>query len=69
MGGRAAMVVGRVVRAADRREISDRELLRRFAADGDQTAFATLVRRHTGLVLGVCRRGTANRSCSATCKG
>src|SRR3954467_11249303 len=60
MGGRAAMVVGRVVRAADRRAVGDRDLLRRFAADGDQTAFAALVRRHTGLVLGVCRRALAN---------
>jgi RNA polymerase sigma factor (sigma-70 family) len=35
---------------------SDRELLRRFAEDGDQTAFAALFKRHSGMVLGVCRR-------------
>src|SRR5262245_4193590 len=35
---------------------TDRELLRRFAADGDQAAFGEVVRRHTGMVLGVCRR-------------
>jgi RNA polymerase sigma factor (sigma-70 family) len=36
-------------------EESDRELLRRFASRGDETAFAALVERHGALVLSVCR--------------
>src|SRR5438552_1696196 len=35
---------------------SDRELLRRFTAQRDESAFAALVERHGGMVLGVCRR-------------
>src|SRR5437870_5729825 len=34
----------------------DAQLLRRFAADHDEEAFAALVRRHGPLVLGVCQR-------------
>jgi RNA polymerase sigma factor (sigma-70 family) len=37
-------------------ERTDRELLRAFAVERDESAFAALVRRHGPLVLGVCRR-------------
>jgi RNA polymerase sigma factor (sigma-70 family) len=37
-------------------EASDRRLLECFAATMDDTAFATLVRRHGTMVLGTCRR-------------
>jgi RNA polymerase sigma factor (sigma-70 family) len=36
--------------------LSDRQLLERFTLQGDETAFAALVRRYGPLVLGVCRR-------------
>ena len=34
---------------------TDRELVSRFLA-GDEIAFSEIVRRHTGLVFGVCQR-------------
>src|SRR2546421_10210618 len=42
------------VRGGD--EDTDPQLLQRFAADRDESAFAALVRRHGAMVLGVCRR-------------
>src|SRR5579864_586036 len=41
--------------------LTDGELLRRYVADRDQTAFEMLVQRHGPMVLGVCRRLVANR--------
>ncbi len=36
--------------------LADPELLRRFIANRDEAAFATLVERHGAMVLGICRR-------------
>jgi RNA polymerase sigma factor (sigma-70 family) len=39
---------------------TDAQLLRAFAQDRDEDAFAAIVRRHSALVLGVCRRTLAH---------
>ncbi len=36
--------------------LTEGKLLDRFAAEGDESAFAALVARHGPMVLGVCRR-------------
>src|SRR6266403_888367 len=61
----------RAVVYADKGGVTDRELLRRFAEDGDRAAFAALVGRHSSMVLGVCRRTLSNQqdaedACQAT---
>src|SRR5438093_2604153 len=43
-------------RAAKEEESRDAQLLKRFAAERDERAFAALVQRHGPMVLGVCRR-------------
>src|SRR5262245_296372 len=65
--------VTRAVRLALRADepASDGQLLGRFVEGGDQEAFAALVRRHTAMVLGVCRRALpgdqdAEDACQAT---
>ena len=40
---------------------SDRDLLRRFAEQRDEAAFAALVRRHSAMVLGVALRALRQR--------
>jgi RNA polymerase sigma factor (sigma-70 family) len=57
MTARAA-ALRRVIRSAvpAGEPVSDAELLRRYAGDKDEAAFAAVVRRHTPMVLGVCRR-------------
>jgi RNA polymerase sigma factor (sigma-70 family) len=53
----AALCHFRRLLAAERGErLSDAELLDRFLSERSEEAFAALVRRHGGLVLGVCRR-------------
>jgi RNA polymerase sigma factor (sigma-70 family) len=73
MANRTATLVRQVMRSAgaEGRGETDRDLLRRFVDANDQSAFAALVRRHTPMVFGVCRRCVptlqdAEDACQAT---
>jgi RNA polymerase sigma factor (sigma-70 family) len=48
--------IRKLVAAHNNESLPDRELLRHFAADHDEAAFETLVRRHGPMVLRVCQR-------------
>src|SRR5262245_25491676 len=52
--------VRRLAGSAAYRQLSDGQLLQRFAADHDEAAFEVLLSRHGAMVLGVCRRVLAN---------
>src|SRR6516162_6049171 len=54
--GPVARRLHRLLGAHRVRELTDAELLGRFAASREEDAFAVLLRRHGPLVLGVCRR-------------
>ncbi|MFO0807989.1 MAG: sigma-70 family RNA polymerase sigma factor [Gemmataceae bacterium] len=56
MPGHRLNDVVRQIGTAACRFASDGDVLARFVADRDDAAFAELVRRHGGMVLGVCRR-------------
>jgi RNA polymerase sigma factor (sigma-70 family) len=59
--GRAVRDLRRLAQAPDGGELSDRELLARFAGRRDEAAFAVLVRRHGPTVLATCRRVLRHR--------
>src|SRR5262245_14677898 len=40
--------------------LSDSDLLERFVASNDESAFTVLIERHGPMVLGVCRRALSN---------
>jgi RNA polymerase sigma factor (sigma-70 family) len=58
MAKQAVSVLARAVRKvkAEHLALTDRDLLQRFTAEGNQAAFAALVSRHSAMVLGVCKR-------------
>src|SRR5262249_41846705 len=59
MNGRLGVVVRHIHRLAGSQTLEDQSdgtLLERFAVGGEGAAFATWVRRHGPMVLGVCRR-------------
>jgi hypothetical protein len=63
--GTALKRVRELITSEQSTALPDAELLGRFTAARDQGAFAALVRRHGGLVLGVCRRVLGNHADNA----
>lgn len=62
-------VVQQQIAAVREGGLPDRLLLQRFVETGDEAAFALLIRRHTAMVLGVCRSvlsRDAEDACQAT---
>ena len=53
---RALQQIRRLAAVQTARELADNELLQRFIGEKDEAAFAVLVERHGGMILGVCRR-------------
>jgi RNA polymerase sigma factor (sigma-70 family) len=74
LGSRKEMLLGQIRRIAARQrlnQLSDRELLGRFASQGDEEAFRSLIERYGPLVLRVCQRvlghdHDAEDACQAT---
>jgi RNA polymerase sigma factor (sigma-70 family) len=69
--GNVLQQVRRLVAGPRPAVLSDRELLERFLAQGDEAAFTALVERHGAMVLGICRRvlghaHDAEDACQAT---
>jgi RNA polymerase sigma factor (sigma-70 family) len=58
---RAIKDIRQLVEAQSAGELTDRQLLARFAGQQDEAAFAQLVRRHGPMVLGVCLRVLRHR--------
>jgi RNA polymerase sigma factor (sigma-70 family) len=54
--GRLVQRLRQAALRADGGGLPDRDLLERFVACGDGTAFEAIIRRHGSMVLGVCRR-------------
>jgi RNA polymerase sigma factor (sigma-70 family) len=65
MSTRLKRVVQRIREVTE--AVPDADLLQRFARHRDEAAFATLVRRHGEMVLGVCRRVLKNGSDAEDC--
>ncbi len=49
-----------IILSESMKDTPEQELLRAFVAEGQETAFEELVRRHASMVMGVCRRTISN---------